>query len=164
MTGNGKVAFFRTNRPNRQRGLAAVEATIVLPILLLLFLATGEVGRAMLQYNMLEKGIRDGARYLATNAIDDNTTLINITGAMATAAKNLAVYGNIAGTGSAILPDYTGADLSIDVPDAGHVTLIANYPFQPVLFNTLPTFGYGGSGIPLVFTMTASVTMPAMQH
>lgn len=148
-------------RPDRQRGLAAVEAAIVLPLLMLLFLAIGELGRALLEYNTLAKGVRDGARHLATFAIDDFTSIIDVSEDLEREAKNLARYGNITGTGTTLLPDYEETHLSIDVPDADHVTLIADYPFQP-LFNILPTFGYG-SDIPLTFTMQTSVTMRAME-
>lgn len=150
--------LYHTKTPSRQRGIAAVETVIVLPILLLLFLATAEIGRAMMQYNTLAKSVRDGSRYLATHALDDFTTLIDITPAKETAAKNLALFGNIAGSGSTLLPNYTVTHLSLDVPDDEHVTLIANYPYQPMLFNTLPLFGFG-TDISVQFTMQTSVTM-----
>lgn len=156
------MAHITATRPDRQRGLAAAEAAVVLPLLLLLFLATAELGRAFLHHNTLSKSVRDGARYLAANVVDDFTSTIDVTPAVETAAKNLARYGNINGTGSTLLPDYIDGHLTVDVPDAEHVTLAANYPFQPMLFNTLPTFGYG-EGVNLLFTMQASVTMRAMQ-
>jgi Flp pilus assembly protein TadG len=156
------MVHFTANKLHRQRGIAAVEAAIVLPLLLLLFIATAEVGRALLHYNTLAKGVRDGARYLSTNAVDDFTSTITISPETETRTKNLARYGNIHGTGNALLPDYDDDDLSIAIPDPEHVNLTANYSFQPVLFNTLPTFGYG-DGVNMLFTMQASVTMRAMQ-
>lgn len=153
---------FTANRPDRQRGLAAVEAAVVLPLLLLLFVAAAELGRAFLDHNTLSKSVRGGARYLAANAVDDFTSTIDVTPEVETAAKNLARYGNIHGTGSTVLPDYIDGHLTVDVPDAEHVTLTADYPFQPMLFNTLPTFGYG-DGVNLLLPMQASVTMRAMQ-
>lgn len=156
------IAHITATRPDRQRGLAAAEAAIVLPLLLLLFLATAELGRALLHHNTLTKSVRDGARYLAANVVDDFTSTIDVTPETETRSKNLARYGNIHGTGSTLLPDYLDGHLAVDIPDAEHVTLVANYPFQPMLFNTLPTFGYG-DGVNLLFTMQASVTMRAMQ-
>lgn len=152
----------KANSPEKQRGIAAVEAAVVLPLLLLLFVATAELGRAFLHHNTLAKTVRDGARYLADNAVDDFTSTIDITPEVEIAAKNLARYGNIHGTGSTLLPDYDDGHLGVDIPDTEHVTLTADYPFQPILFNTLPTFGYG-DGVNLLFTMQASVTMRAMQ-
>lgn len=156
------MVHITANRPDRQRGIAAVEAAVVLPLLLLLFVATAELGRAFLHQNTLAKTVRDGARYLADNAVDDFTSTIDITPEVETAAKNLSRYGNIHGTGDVLLPDYADEHLSVDIPDAEHVKLVANYPFQPMLFNTLPTFGYG-EGVNLLFIMQASVTMRAMQ-
>lgn len=157
-----KLKLLKSNRPGRQRGVAAVETVIVLPVLLLAFLATAELGRAMFHYNTLTKSVRDGARYLSTSALDDFTNVIDITSATENAAKNLALTGNEAGVGDTVLPGYTVAHLSLDVADAEHVSLIANYPYQPMLFNTLPTFGFGND-IPLQFTMQTSVTMRVLQ-
>lgn len=150
-----------TNIPNRQRGTVAVETAIVLPLLLFLFVATAEVGRVFMQYNTLEKGVRDAARYLANNAINGFTGVINITNALDTATKNLARYGNVTGAGETLLPTYTAAMLAVDVPDADHVTVIANYPYQPMLFDNLPSFGFGPN-ISMLFTMQASVTVRAL--
>lgn len=147
--------------PHRQRGLAAVETIIALPVLLLLFVATAEVGRGFMQYNTLEKGVRDAARYLAEEAINGFTGVINVTPAIATATNNLARHGNIAGNGDTLLPGYTAAMVVIDIPDADHVTVVANYAYQPMLFDTLPTFGFG-SGISMLLDMQASVTVRAL--
>ena len=46
-------------RPLRQRGIATIEFAICAPILLLLMLATVEVGRMLIQYNTLNKAVRD---------------------------------------------------------------------------------------------------------
>jgi len=145
----------------KQRGSVTAETMIILPVLLLLFVGIGEVGRALMHYNTLAKGVRDGARYLATNALDDFTNVIDVTTTMEDEAKNLARYGNIAGNGATLLPNYTAGQLSLDVPDAQHVTLIADYQYVPAVFTTLPTFGFG-SDISMAFTMQASVTMRAL--
>jgi Flp pilus assembly protein TadG len=54
--------------PRRCRGLAIVEFVIVLPLCLMVLMAAGEFSRAFMQYNTLEKGVRDGARYVAGKA------------------------------------------------------------------------------------------------
>jgi Flp pilus assembly protein TadG len=147
--------------PHGQRGLAAVETIIALPVLLLLFVATAEVGRGFMQYNTLEKGVRDAARYLAEEAINGFTGVINVTPALATATNNLARHGNVAGNGDTLLPGYTAAMVVIDIPDAEHVTVIANYSYQPMLFDTLPDFGFG-PGASMQLNMQASVTVRAL--
>ena len=45
------------------RGIAMVEFVIVLPICLILLMATAEFGRAFMQYNTLTKAVRDDVPY-----------------------------------------------------------------------------------------------------
>ena len=45
-----------------QRGIAAIEMVITLPVLLLLLVGMAELGRAFYQYNTLTKSIRAGIR------------------------------------------------------------------------------------------------------
>lgn len=49
----------------RQRGIAAVELAIVLPLLLTIVFGVTELGRAMYQYDALTKAARSAARYLS---------------------------------------------------------------------------------------------------
>jgi Flp pilus assembly protein TadG len=74
----------------RQKGVAIVEFALILPFLLLLSITAAEYGRAIWQYNTLTKSVRDAARYLS----------IQTPGTHITQARNLVVYGNLAGTGS----------------------------------------------------------------
>jgi Flp pilus assembly protein TadG len=71
-----------------------VELAIVLPVFVLLFAATAEFGRYFYEYTTLAKASRAGARYLATAAVNN---------AEDSAAKNIVVYGNSAGSGSPII-------------------------------------------------------------
>lgn len=70
---------------NKQSGVAIVEFALVLPLLLILTFITTEFGRALYQYNILTKSVRDAARYLSVQSYGD-TTKHSI-------AKNLIVYG-----------------------------------------------------------------------
>lgn len=74
----------------RQKGVALVEFALILPFLLLLSMITTEFGRAMYQYNTLTKSVRDAARYLS----------LQTPGTKIPEARNLLVYGNLAGTGT----------------------------------------------------------------
>jgi len=76
----------------KQNGVAIVEFALVLPLLLILTFITTEFGRALYQYNILTKSVRDAARYLSTQTPGDTTKY--------PIAKNLVVYGNPAGSGS----------------------------------------------------------------
>jgi Flp pilus assembly protein TadG len=82
-----------------QHGVAAVEFALVLPLLVLLSIFTIEFGRAMYQYNILAKSVRDAARYLSVQLPNTHET----------EARNLIVYGNLAGTGT---PLATGLNTS----------------------------------------------------
>src|SRR6266511_6460608 len=75
-------------------GVQLVELAIVLPILLMMFAAVAEFGRYFYEYTTLAKSSRTAVRYLTTacpNGTDDP------------AAKNLVVFGNLAGTGNPLI-------------------------------------------------------------
>src|SRR5580765_6672613 len=79
-----------------ERGVQLLEVAIVLPILLVLFGAVAEFGRYFYEYTTAAKAARVGARYLVSKSVTSSTNY-------ETQAKNLVVYGNIAGTGTAVL-------------------------------------------------------------
>jgi hypothetical protein len=130
--------------------------------LLLLLLAGAEIGRAFVQYATLSYSIRDSARFVSENSINGTTGVVVLTPAMIAEARNLAVYGNIAGTGNAKLPDYQTSQ--VVVIDAGNdnIQVIATYPYQAMLGLALPTFGFGSGSIPFTFNMQIAVTMRAI--
>jgi hypothetical protein len=76
----------------KQHGVALVEFALVLPFLLLLTFIATEYSRALYQYNVLTKSVRDAVRYMSMQTPGDTTKYVT--------AKNLVVYGNPAGTGS----------------------------------------------------------------
>jgi Flp pilus assembly protein TadG len=82
------------NLKTRHKGTAIVEFALILPLLLLLTIITTEFGRAIYQYNTIVKSLRDVSRYLSLQT--PNTKI--------TEARNLLVFGNIAGTGTALVP------------------------------------------------------------
>ena len=90
----------------RQRGTAIVEFALILPLLLLLTMITTEFGRAIYQYNTIVKSLRNATRYLSLQT--PNTKI--------TEAQNLVVFGNIAGTGPALVPSLTVAQVSTIPP------------------------------------------------
>ncbi|MDQ2694291.1 MAG: pilus assembly protein [Pseudomonadota bacterium] len=141
-----------------QRGLAMVEFAIVLPLLLFLLLAVAELGRAFFQYNTLTKSVRDGARYLAAYA--RSGTGADVDTSAFTEAQNLVLCGRTAcGGGDALLPGMSLGDVSADRFGLEHVTVTAQYDYQPMVGAVLPTFGLGDGDIPLTFTLQSTVTM-----
>ena len=86
----------------RQKGTAIVEFALILPLLLLLTMITTEFGRAIYQYNTIVKSLRNTTRYLSLQT--SNTKI--------TEAQNLVVFGNIAGTGPALVSGLTLAQVA----------------------------------------------------
>ncbi|MEQ1438726.1 TadE/TadG family type IV pilus assembly protein [Fontimonas sp. SYSU GA230001] len=144
----------------RQGGSVVVEAAIVLPLLLLLVLATAEFGRALLHYNTLQKTVRDATRYVAENAINRNTKLIDLTPTLIATTRNLAAYGSPS-AGTALLPGLAPANVTVTSPDAFHVRVSATYTYRPI-FATIPTFGLGSGNISVPTTLTSAQTMRAL--
>ena len=114
-----------------ERGVQLLEVAIVIPILLVLFGAVAEFGRYFYEYTTAAKAARVGARYLASKSVS--------TGNYAAQAKNLVVYGNIAGTGTPVLPGLTAANVDVQyvggttgVPDLVKVSII-NYQHQSIV-------------------------------
>lgn len=143
-----------------QRGVATLELTIVLPILLLLMVTTFEIGRALFQYNTLTKAVRDGARYIATEAIAGTLGTIDLTGKIVP-TQNLVVFGNANGVGSTILPNLTVADVTVTAGANQTITVSASYGYTPALFSQVPNFGVGG-GQNLEFTLNATTVVRAL--
>lgn len=145
----------------RARGFAAVELALIAPFFLFLMFGTAELGRALYEYNTLTKAVRNGAQYLARNAVTPAGVVD--TDAYAAAARNLVVYGNPAGSGSELLKGMKVADVTVTevtvAPSAtpNYVKVTATYKFQP-LFAMIPSFGTGNDVTP-PGTFSASVTM-----
>jgi Flp pilus assembly protein TadG len=145
----------------RQRGVATIEFAICAPILLLLMLATAEVGRMLVQYNTLSKAVRDGARYAVREAANGSTGTVAITTAVRDNTRNLVVTGNMAGTGAPLLPGLTVGNVAVNDAGGGFVAVSATYTYQPLLGAALPTFESGGT-ISTNVPLTATVVMRAL--
>jgi len=156
------------NSHYRQRGIMMVEFIIVAPILLLLLLGISEFGRALYQYNTLTKSVRDGARYLAANAVVGSTSTIVIDSTDISETTNLVIYGNTAGSGTEKLPGLSASNITVSClgggtacPGVEHIVVAARYPYQSIMGATLATFGYGAD-VSLGITLTSTMTMRAL--
>lgn len=119
-----------------ESGTQMIEFAIILPVLLLMFAGTTELGRLFYQYTTLAKATREGARYLST---------VPNVGTSTTAAKNMVLCGNAAGCGgsgqpSVILPGLTASNVVVTAPAATgevrYVTVaITGYTYQFLVFN-----------------------------
>jgi Flp pilus assembly protein TadG len=147
-----------------QRGLAMVEFVITAPVLLLLMCGTVEFGQFLIQYSTLSDAVRNAARYVAGAALNGTDGLLLQGGAWNTLAgqgRNLAVYGNAAGAGTALLPSLTTAQIVVTEDTANNnITVTAAYPYQSLFGAAMPTF-FGGS-IATNYTLRISTTMRAL--
>lgn len=141
---------------NRQRGAAIVEFALVLPFLLMLALLVTEFGRAVYRYNGVVKAVRDGVRYLAVQPPGDSTAIAT--------ARNLVVYGNVAGSGAPLDPNLDAGMVSASwsnygtAPSVKVVTLsVSGYTFQPLI-----TAYFGEHFSTIVFSdISASMRSPS---
>jgi Flp pilus assembly protein TadG len=111
-----------------EQGVQLAELAIVLPLILLMFVATAEFGRFFYAYSTLSKASRVGARYLVSAPID---------GSDDTKAKNLIVFGNQNGTGSPLITNLQTTNVTITRtllgPDQRTVKVeISNFKYQPL--------------------------------
>ncbi|MGQ0443776.1 MAG: TadE/TadG family type IV pilus assembly protein [Beijerinckiaceae bacterium] len=158
-------------RIRTQKGVAIVEFTIVLPLLLLLMLAIAEFGRALYQYNALTKAVRDGARFMSENAFIGDSGQVSTVAP--TEVKRLVAYGAI---GAATCGAYGGVCQDLPEFEWTHVntptlyqdaagdyyvtvsTLPSSdpdvYTYQPMLGNLLPL-----TSIAVNIPLQASTTM-----
>jgi Flp pilus assembly protein TadG len=138
---------------NRQQGVALVEFAFVLPLLLVLSLVSTELGRAVYRYNTTAKAVRDAVRYLS----------VQTPGTHVTEARNLIVYGNVAGTGPMLdtaLGTANVPDQNISWQAAGSNPLIntvtirvSGYQFRPLVTNVF------GAQFPAITFNDISATM-----
>ncbi len=146
---------------NRQQGLAVVEFTILLPILLILLLGLTELGRALYQYSQLEKITRDTARFVV-NDRGGTTGLLNLSADDIAQAKTLAIGGD--GNSQSLLPGLTADDVTITALTDKLVKVEIRYRFSPILFGDtlhLPLFGHD-EDISLQFDLVSSSVMRAL--
>jgi Flp pilus assembly protein TadG len=123
---------------SRERGQSLLEFAITLPLLLLLAVGTIEFGRAFYQYNTLSKAVREAARYMASKPYNSTER---------TNAARMAVYGNVTGTGTPILPGLTTGKIVV-TPRAGGTSetdpphwvkvAVTNYTFQSMVPALVP--------------------------
>ena len=144
----------------KQQGIAALEMTLVLPILLLLLFPVVEFSRLLYQYNALTKVVRNASRYLIDNAGVGSTGIININQQTTDNAIALFTYGDL-NSNTLILPNLDATSFSVSV-SGKFITVTASYPWQPIMTTTLPSF-VSNKSFDLNFPLVTRYTMRAMQ-
>jgi Flp pilus assembly protein TadG len=112
----GQLSNAVNNYP-RQRGLAIVEFTLILPFLMLWLFLIAEVGRALYERNTLQTAVEAGATFYARHSDDPGTAEARvISGLSGLVTNNLSVN---------------------PVLNGNVVTVSANYDFQTLSGNPL---------------------------
>jgi Flp pilus assembly protein TadG len=117
-----------------REGVSAVEFALMLPVLLLITAGMIDLGRALYQTNVIEKGLRAGAMYAARNDYP-------LTSGQQTEAQNIVKKGNRDGTGSYLVSGWSDStSLSIftttEIVDGTPLPVyhfVAAVPFDPLL-------------------------------
>ena len=130
-------------RPARRgmRGAVAVELGLLMAPILVLTFGVTEYGRAIYTYNTIDKAARDAARYMTApppTSVDP-----------AADARNLVVYGNVAGTGPALAPSLTTAMVQVckacdtahaAVPTGSGVVNLVTVSINGYVYNSIVTY------------------------
>jgi Flp pilus assembly protein TadG len=147
-------------QPKGQQGMAIVEFTIVLPLLLLLLLTLGEFGRMLYQYNSLLQASRDASRFVASQAWNSTLGAVTLSSTLKTQTQNVAVYGVPASTGAAVVSGLKTTDVAVvpqgtDPVHPDHVRVTITYTFCPVIGG-----GNCTGAIPALFGNQIALSIP----
>lgn len=140
-----------------QRGGALVEFALATMVLVPMLMGTFSFGLAMRDYNTLQTNVRHAARFASLQNYDSTTSTPS--NAYLQAVRNMAVYGNPAGTGSAMPKGLKPQNIQVliemraGVPYQVTVSVV-NFQlvdfFQPITLSGKPTvtFPYMGRYTP----------------
>lgn len=133
-------------RPGNQRGTSTLEFLVVLPTLLLIFLASLELSRAWLTSNIATNAAREGARVgVVTPPPDPNSPTFNNGPALARISEVLSAANLTAGSVSVTCS-------ATACPPDSQVQATVTINFETVVPLFLPILGTPGS--PLVLQET----------
>ena len=119
----------------REDGTTVIEFALVMPVLLLLAAVLIDLGRAWMQADALQKGLRPAVEYAARCDTP-------ITAGCTTNVENLAKTGTLDGSGALLVPGWADAGALLNVtyssfdPGSGDNQIIhmqAQVPYQPIL-------------------------------
>ncbi|RWL47252.1 MULTISPECIES: TadE/TadG family type IV pilus assembly protein [unclassified Mesorhizobium] len=99
-----------------ERGTVLVEMAIVAPMMFILSAGVFEFGNLIHDKLLIEAGLEDGARF-AARCNSQLYTDAGLTMDCATTAKRIAIFGNVAGSGTARVRDWRTTDVTINIAD-----------------------------------------------
>lgn len=126
-------------------GVSVVETAIVLPVIVILIGGIFDFGRAYATLSAAQKSLWSATRYLS------HVPYERVCSSWALAdAKNIALYGNTAGTGPLLVTGWTAGDITLNAPTNCNdptvaIRMSANVTYQ--------SFMWGVIGLPNQITM-----------
>jgi len=154
-----KRSLLKSGRAQRSRGAVLAETCIVLPLLILLILATAEFGHAFWEYSTLTKSVRDGGRFASGEGLLGSTGVVVLTNQLRSDVGNMVVYGNTSGSGDPVLDGFTTSSVTLVAPGGGDLIVRASYTYQ-ALFGLIPSFY--GAVYSAPFTLDAAIRLRAL--
>lgn len=162
-----QLAFIRD-----ERGAAAAELALALPLLLIIMFGAFEIGNYFLNEHILVKAVRDGARYAARQNFSNYSACSGAVGnPLLSDTRNVVKTGLVTG-GTDRLPYWAATTISVTMTcattaggqtmsgiyrgrasGAPIVTVSATVPYTPVL----RSFGFRGTGLNLNASEQAAV-------
>jgi len=151
----------------QQEGVAIIEMVITLPLIILIFTISGEVGMLLNKQTTLSKTVETGARFLTTNTLL-GTGLVKISAEKIQQTRNLILYGNLLGTGDILLTGMDATDINVQCTYGtknsycdkdnrlSPITVSATYDYTPMfgsLFNNVTGFNL----FPIQLTATSVI-------
>ncbi len=159
------MMWFAEKLKARQRGAVLAEMALVTPILLVLLLVTADLTRAFIEHNTVTKAVRNGARYVAANAFEGTTGVVNIDATLRIETQNLVVFGSTTPPGGAspVVPGLTLANITVvQIAGTDDIAVSATYALGGLFGPVLPINFYSGDTISASRTLRATVTMTAL--
>jgi Flp pilus assembly protein TadG len=124
-------------------GNALVEMTIVVPVAISLTAGAVDTGMALITQATAGKSVRDAARYLGgLRASECYGQIAN--------AQNIALYGNLAGTGDPLVPNWNangGTNNNVTITCGSTIVVSAKIPYDSIML---------ASFLPISSTLTLS--------
>lgn len=100
---------------SNNRGAAAVEMALVIPLLLIILFGSVELGNYFLAEHTLVKAVRDGARFAARQSFSNYTACSGAPGGTVVSdTQNVVMNGYLTG-GSILTPNITASDITLSV-------------------------------------------------
>lgn len=129
-----------------ESGASLAETIIILPVMIVFLAGILEFGAFLFTKLEVETGLRDASRYLARCSQQPGFKCATLTDGEAI-AKNIALYGNPAGTGSKRVVDWSAGDITFTVETIPSGTkVVAETSFS---YAGSPVLGFLGVGASL---------------